>query len=134
MSFDIFLQCYRNGETVTFKRELVEELFGPSSGNFDPHFMRSNFSDLDGGDIYLEGEDNQGLMFNHCGGDRFFQAMWELADRTQSIIFWPDRPPGLAITTPETLKHLPPDLLDGFRPAKIVRSGKELSGYIEADD
>jgi len=29
MSFDIFVQCFRDGEVATFKRTILEEIFWP---------------------------------------------------------------------------------------------------------
>ena len=134
MSAEIFLYRFRDGEPATIERSLVDEIFGSGVGKYEENFIQINYSNMDGGDISLLGENKEGIAVSHCGGSRFFQAMWELADRTQSIIFWPDDPPGLVVTNNETLKHVPEDFIDGFRSAKIVRNGLELSDYYQSAD
>jgi hypothetical protein len=131
VSFDIFLQCCRNGEPATFKRSVVAEIFGPHAYG-DPDFSNVTFPDGSGSCIYVDpGEDIDGMMFNHCGGDDFFQALYELADRTKSVIFWPDTRPSSAITDEATLAYLPPSFVDGrMGPVQLVHSGRELQAYI----
>jgi hypothetical protein len=130
MAFDIFLACIRNGEPATFKRSVLEEIFGPHAYG-DPDFSNVTFPDGSGSCIYVaRDEDIEGMMFNHCGGDDFFQALYELADRTKSVIFWPDTRPSFAVTDEATLAHLPLDYKQKFGPAQLVHSGRELQAYI----
>jgi hypothetical protein len=130
MSFDIFLQCYRNGEPATFKRSVVKEIFGPHAYG-DPDFSNVTFPDGSGSCVYVtDADDIQGMMFNHCGGNDFFQALYKLADRTKSVILWPDTRPSFAITDEATLAHLPLDFEQDFGPGQIVRNGRELQEYI----
>ena len=130
MSFDIFLQCYRDGEPATFKRSVLIEIFGPYAfGN--PRLSMVTFPDGSGSCVYVvDADDIQDMMFNHCGGNDFFQALYELADRTKSIIFWPDTRPSFAVTDEGTLAHLPRDFEQDFGPGQIVRNGRELQEYI----
>ena len=162
MSFDIFLQCFRKGAPTAFKREVFEEVFLPFCDDRheyegDPDFMRVEFPDGSGSDIYLgslrknresmielgeiseadpfprdrgDPEDLESLMFNHGGGDMFFQAMYELADRTQSVIFWPSEGPSTVVTNESVLKELPEDFPD-IKTARIVRSGADIIEAIE---
>jgi hypothetical protein len=132
MSFDIFLQCYRNGEPANFKRSVVEEIFGPHAYG-DPDFSNVTFPDGSGSCMYVDdGDDMQCIMFNHCGGHDFFQALYELADRTKSVVLWPDDDrPATAVTDEATPGHLPA----GFSgpvlgQARLVHSGRELEEYI----
>lgn len=130
MSFDIFLQCFRNGEPATFKRSVVEEIFGPHAHD-DRELTRVTFPDGSGSDIYMDqGDDVQCMMFNHCGGDEFFEALYQLAERTKSIIFWPAVGPSSAITDSVTLKYLPVAWPEGLGPARMVHSGLELQTCI----
>jgi hypothetical protein len=42
MSFDIFIQCCRDGERAMFKRALVEEIFGRHALDPPPHLISSS--------------------------------------------------------------------------------------------
>src|SRR5258708_810802 len=91
MSFDIFLTHFKNGEVTTFKRAVFDQLFGVFAvGPREHRFMRVQFPDGGGADIYVDDEgDLAGMMFNHCGGDSFYDALYELIRQTGSVVFWP---------------------------------------------
>lgn len=134
MSFDIFLQSFRDREVATWSRSLVEEIFGRHivSGDVAESFFRVTFPDGSGSDIYLgTGRDVDSMMFNHSGGDEFFDALWKLADRVQGLIFWPDIRPVFVITDAATLPHIPADFLAAGAPPSVVKSGAEIVTAIE---
>ena len=132
MSFDIFLVCFRNGDAAPFKREVFEAIFLPHCDNVrayksDPSFMRVEYRDGSGGDIYCGDErDIDNIMFNHCGGESFFNDMFDLADRTLSIIFWPDATPVYVYTNAAVLKELPKDFIEKGDRSRLVRSGFDI--------
>jgi hypothetical protein len=130
MSFDIFLQCYRNGEPATFKRSVFNEIFETETNQNDPDFVQPEYPDGSGGDIYVDENDIQCIMFNHCGGDIFWAKVYELLYVTKSVIFWPAGGPASVVASAEALKHLPADWSDGMGEASIVHSGRELEALI----
>lgn len=125
MSFDIHIICMRDGEGSSFTRNLFEEIMG--RGAIDPKFPLETVSYADGrSEIYGAQDDNLGgAMFNHFGGDTFFNRLWELADRTGSFIWWPDTKRSVAITRPEINSHLPKDIPGSMGRPYLVRSGRE---------
>ena len=134
MSFDIFLQRFQNGEVATWQRSVVEEIFGSrviDSGN-PHHFMRVEFPDGGGSDIYMSTDDDiDGMMFNHSGGADFFNALWELAHRIHGWVYWPAVGPSLVITDASTLAHLPADMVGAVGSPFIVKSGADIIAAIE---
>lgn len=131
MSFDIFLQCFQGGEPATFKRSLFEEIFCPNAIN--PQLPLEDVTYADGGgDIYGSDDDDiQCLMFNHCGGDTFWAALRELADRTQSVVFSASGWPTLAVADAAAIAHLPANFTkDSPNSVHVVRSGRELEELI----
>jgi hypothetical protein len=130
MSFDIFLQRFHNGEIATFRRSEFEEIFGPYVCSRESRFMRVEFPDGSGSDIYIDEGDPDGATFNHCGGDAFFAALYELAARTQAGIYWPDDPQRAAATDAATLQHLPPNFVECHAAIQLVHSGSELIACI----
>jgi hypothetical protein len=110
VSFEIFLQCYRNGEPATFKRTILDETFGlrDTSRNRRPWCFKVDYPDGGGADVYADdGDDQQGIMFSRCGGGMFFDALYQLADVTKSVVFWPYKSPAVAVTNETTVAHLP---------------------------
>jgi len=129
VSFDIFLQCFRNREPTTFPRGLFEEIFARHA--IAPRFPLDEVTYGDGGAAIYGGDDDdiQGLMFNHCGGETFFSALYQLAQRTGSVVFWPDTAPSTAVTDAGTIAHLP-EGFDRLGPPYVARSGCDLADYI----
>ena len=133
MSFDIHLQCYRNGEPATFKRALVEEIFGRDSVDLRLPLTDVGYPDGSGGQIFgADKEDDiSSLMFNHCGGATFYDRLYELAHRTRSFLIWPFGDPQSAVTDEDTIADSP-GLWEGpLGPAIVVHSGRALAEGIQ---
>lgn len=133
MSFDIFVQCFRNHEVATFKRAVLEEIFGPYVVDRRPSFMRAEFPDRGGGaEIYSDDEDDlDSVMFTHGGGDPLFDAIYRLVDRIKGVVYWADLPPCCAVTDAATLSHVPVDFIEGCGPAVVAKSGAEIIAAIQ---
>ncbi|HTJ62272.1 MAG TPA: hypothetical protein VL899_00555, partial [Alphaproteobacteria bacterium] len=131
MSFDIFLNAFSNGATASFNIEVLKAAFGPDA-RFEDDFSRVRFPDGSGGDIYGADEPEiSNLMFNHCGGDAFFEAMLELARRTNGLIFWPSEPATAISPNEDALAHAQPEFLEAFDDVKIARTTEDLRAAIE---
>ena len=132
MSFDIFIAPFQDGRSSSFDRSLLLEVFGPDAGLEESTFSRIRYSDDDGAELYGAEEEavTDGLSFNHCGGDRFFEGLWRLADRTNAVIFWPGAEGNAVATNAEALAHADPEFIEPLQPVKIVASGKEILDYM----
>ena len=138
MSFDIFLQCLRNGEEAPIPREMFDAIFGvhdthPQSRKRDPGYMFVEYPDGSGGAIYSdyeEGKDATGMMFNHCGGPSFWADLYELADRSKSVIFWPSKESFYLYTDEAVVKDVPKRTFEGG--GRLIKSGFEIVAAIEA--
>jgi hypothetical protein len=137
MSFDIFLQCFRDGEPTSFKREIFEAIFLPHCQNVgaykrDPSFLRVDYPGGSGSDIYCgKDADISCLTFNHGGGEPLFRSMYELAKQTKSVIYWPGDTPCAVVTEEATRIDLPEDFPDKDA-APVVRSGADIIKVIES--
>src|SRR5690242_14673217 len=126
MSFDIHLQCYRNGDFATFKRALVEEIFGRDAVDLRLPLTDVDYPDGSGGQIFgADDEDDiRSLMFNHCGGPIFYDRVYELAHRTRSVLFWPWGKPICAIPEGTMTSDLDPAFREEpIGPPIVVNSG-----------
>ena len=134
MSFDIFVQCFRNREVATFKRAVVEEIFGPYVTRRGPggEIERVKYSDGGGAEIYGDKQDDLvGISFDHCGGDAFFDALFQLADRIKGVVHWPGVGPSSVITDAAVLEHLPADFVEGCGPPALVHDRDGITDAIQ---
>ncbi len=122
MSMSIFLICLRHGESASFKRSIAEEILLRDALDKRLPITSVEYSDDSGGAVYglQDKEDITGVSFDHCGGEMFFAALYELADRTGAFFVWSDALPCLAVTNEATLAHLPSDIVEGLGPPYIV--------------
>ena len=131
MSFDLFVQRFQDGGVATFQRSVFEEIF--SRDALDAKFPLESVEYADGSHAEIYGNDADhldSLMFTHFGGDRIFALIFELADRTGSVIFWPDDGPSLAVADPAVIPHIPADCLSSIGPAEVVPDHRALMAYI----
>ncbi len=132
MSFDIFIAPFQDGQSSSFNRSLLLEVFGRDAGLEESAFSRIRYLDDDGAELYGADEETitDGLSCNHCGGDRFFNGLWRLADRTNAVIFWPGAEGNAVATSAEALAHADPEFIEPLQPVRIVANGKELLDYM----
>jgi len=135
VSFDVFVQCFRNGEIATFKRAILEEIFGPYATQRGPRgeIKRVDYPDRAGGAEVYGGdeEDLNSVMFTHLGGEPLYDGIYRLADRIMGIVYWADVPPCCAVTDAATLLHVPADFIEGCGPAVVAKSGAEIIAAIQ---
>jgi len=125
------LQRFCEGKVATIPRAIFEEIFSRHAITPQYPLQRIDYPDGSGGDIYgSDADEIEGLMFNHCGGDMFFAALYELAQRTGSVIYWPDLDPSIAVTDPATIEHFPGDGFDRMGPAYVAPDHHALMAYI----
>ena len=138
MSFDIFLQCFRNGEPEPIPREVFESIFLPHATHPDAYkkdtgYMTVEYSDGSGASIYCGGdndEERSSIMFNHCGGNAFSDDMYKLAHLTRSIIYWLSENPIYLYTHPAVPAELKG--MEYFEEARsvLIRSGADIGEAI----
>jgi hypothetical protein len=132
MSFDIFMTPFKDGEQLTFDRSLILEIFGHDADLAESEFSHIRYSDEDGAEVYGAEDEivTDGLSFNRCGGERFFDGLWRLAAQTNAVIFWPGDEGNAVVTSTEALAHADPEFIEPLQPVKIVASGEELLDYL----
>jgi hypothetical protein len=128
MSLPVFFQRYQNGELATIKRSVLIDILGSAAVMDGPNIGAIRFSDSDGGEVYgADNEDIEQLSFDEGDGKKFFDALWEIADRTGAFMYWIGDGSCSAVTDKAILDHVPADVLADTGPAKIVKNGKQLS-------
>lgn len=70
----------------------------------------------------------QNVTFSHCGGNMFFDGLYELAHQTRSVISLYS---GIAVTDEAVLDEVPEDFV-GAKFPHVVHSGADIIRAIEA--
>ena len=131
MSMPIFFQRYQNGESVPFKRAEIAGVLGSATVTKDRDIIAIRFSDSDGGEVYgVDADEFEQLSFDEGMGEKFFDALWRIADTTGAFIYWLGDGACSAVTRGDVLPHLPTDIVADVGPVKIVGSGTEIEEAI----
>lgn len=119
MSFDVYLQGFRDGDAADSGGGLMRQVLGPYVVREEPesHFVVVEFGD-GSVDVYLDGDS---MMANHVAGDR----PWDLLVEGARAADWVIMPVGCptCITDEAQRAHLPEGLKDDV---VLVLSGAEL--------
>jgi hypothetical protein len=135
MSVPVFFQRYQNRDQIAFERAEIVRILGPAAVMDGADLVGIAFSDSDGGEIYgANAETFDELSFGEGAGDRFFDALWRIADATGAFIYWLGDEGCSAVTKSSVLPHLPPDIVADTGPVRIVADGDALEEAIFAGD
>jgi hypothetical protein len=120
VSFDIFFQCFKNGDSGEFPVGLFERAFHAFAEQWDVDHVFLRFPDGGIGEIYARtgGETLQGFMISHAPANpEFWEALFELLRDTPSCIFWAGGGPGgPLLVNPDARNHLPISLVEDTEP------------------
>ena len=135
MSSPIFFQRYSNAALIPFKRSEIAAVLGSAAVLDGPSIAAIRFSDDDGGEVYgIDADEFEQLSFDEGGGEKFFDALWRIADATGALIYWLGEGACSAVTRNEVLPHLPADIVTDVGPVKIVASGAELEEAVYGEN
>ena len=128
MGFEVFTTRFRNKETAPYATAIVERIF--MRGAIDPTTPLTFVEYADGvAEIYgAEDDMTDGIMIAHFSSRTVLERLFELADETGSLIFWPSEDNCSVVTKAEWLDHLPDDAQ--FEPV-VVSTVDELMEAME---
>lgn len=137
MSFDVFLQCFQNGEPAGIPRELVRAAFGAHLTETETDFWQLRYDDANSCDLYLtvHGADQsllEGLTVNRpCSDLRLWNALAAILALGEVVLYFPEGRSPLVARSSVT-GHLPPDLIEELGLPVVVTSGREIQQEIQA--
>ena len=135
MSVPIFFQRYEAGEPALFERNVIAQILGSSAVMNGDDIVAIQFSDTDGGEVYgADSDEFEQLSFDQGVGERFFDALWRIADATGAFVYWLGDGSCSAVTKQETIAQLPADVVRDSGPVRVVRTGVELEEAIMSED
>jgi hypothetical protein len=139
MSLDLFIVCFRKGEPAPYDREIFDRIFlshfdRPEERKRDRGYVQVTFPDGSRSDIGIsyDGPNINCVSFNHFGGNALCDAMYDLADRSSSIIIWPSPESFTAVTNEAVVKDLPKEFSSDLSLVKLVHSGAEIEAVIDS--
>jgi hypothetical protein len=135
MSFDVFVQCFQDGQPVAaLSREAVRELFpvsGPDSDVWDVRYDQRNFTD-----IYVGAPDDTLIarfMVNRpCKDPRLWDALLTILRMGHVVLYYPDCK-GPIVADESVVPHLPASMSEGFGEPRIVTSADQIVEAIRRD-
>lgn len=131
MSFDIYVQCFRDGELVPYDRAIFDEIFGPWVFAREADFVEVGFADGSGGQIYVDDTPEiDSITVNRGGGEAFTAALFELMKRTGSVLYWPGG--GCLVTDPSFVNCLPQDWVEHLGTPIVISQPSEIRARIAA--
>lgn len=109
VSFDVFVQRFRDGNAAPLSPGVFHEVFGPHVDRREPEHRLLHVRTADGGeaDVYADADDpgSSSLMVNHFSGEMVSDLIVEYARRADAVIL-PAGCPTL-LTSAEQRQHLP---------------------------
>jgi hypothetical protein len=122
-----------NGQVTAFDMSLLSDVFG-SHLLYDRLGRPSDifFSATDRANaILISGNPSSttGIGFLGFGGEQFFQGLWELAKRTNGVIYWIGG--GGALASEDAVEQADPLFLEALTLTRVVSSGKDLVAWMD---
>ena len=131
MSFDIWLDCFRNGDKDLFPTSIVKEAFAASHIGDDGNYWALQFPD--GGSCRVRITDEPmtaGFAINRPSGNGLYDAIYEIMRKTQTVLSWSFG--GAAAANPSVIQHMPPEMIKSVGMPRIVHSGDDIIKAIES--
>lgn len=133
MSFDLFLQNFRRGESATFPRAVVDSAFKEYIKEMDPEFSMLNFPDGGSSEIYIdEGAEISGFMIAQpAGSPELWRGLLGILKRTGAVLFWPDG--GAVVADESVIQDLPESVIEVVGTPTVVHEPEEIPRLISED-
>jgi hypothetical protein len=123
MSFDIFLESFKDGEAGLGNPDAARQALEPYlAGAPDEGYALVRTADGEA-DVYGAGSDH--LMFNHAGGDVVWPVMVDVAKAADWVIMPVGCP--VCVMRADMISELPVELRDN---AVVINSGADLQDAI----
>src|SRR6266700_239908 len=127
VSFDVFVDTFKDGQSVGVRAEVFELAFGIHMAAKHAGCVRLSFADGGETDAYFDGAG--AVMFNHFGGNQFFECLFGFLQISSGVAYWPGEMGSAAVVEERILKELPADMMAALNPT-VVRSGAQLMTII----
>ncbi len=126
MSFDVFLQAFRDGDAATADGAAAFAILEPRIADRGDAWARIRTAD-GGADLYGIDDPSTSLMVNHADGDQIWEVVYDLAFAGGYAVMPVGCP--TCVTNDEVRRHLPRGIAES---AIVVGAGAEIQTAIES--
>ena len=137
MSFDIFVQCFENGEPAGIPRDAIRKAFGACLSEPEPNYWHLAFGPRDSCSLFLSllaGTPNHIhniTVERPCADPRLWQGLAQLLAHDHTVLYFPGCP-GPLLLSPQTACHLPHGMLEALGDPIVVTGGQDILQCVEA--
>ena len=133
MSFDLFLQNFRCGESATFPRAVVESAFRGCLKQVDPEFSILNFPDGGRSELYIdEGAAISDFMIARpANSPELWQGLLDILRNTGAVLFWPGG--GAIVADESAIRNLPESVIEAVGVPTVVHEPEEIPRLISEE-
>src|SRR5690606_20507246 len=114
MSFDVYVQSFRNGDFSGIPRDPIRSLFGEYLTETKPHFWELRYDDKDSCDLELTPHDADAALVQGCSvhrpctDPRLWDAVASILALGDIVLYFPGGRAPL-VARGSVVQHLPPD-------------------------
>jgi hypothetical protein len=136
LSFDIFVQCFRNGEPAGLPWHALILLFPVQAAESTPDFWHVRYDNLNSCDIHVstlpknEAFIESLCVHRPCSHERLWQALFTLLKMGNCVLYFPGNSPPL-VADEAAVAHLPPGMIESLGRPVCVHSAQEIRSAIE---
>ena len=130
MSFDVFVQYFKDGEVETISINSLRDIFAPYVTEELENIWRVVYDDLNSSVLLLrevdDGGNIDGFCINRpCADERLWDSMYKCLSLGNCVIYWPGLE-GLLSNRVEVSIHIPEDMLESLGKVRVVNDYKEI--------
>jgi hypothetical protein len=135
MSFEVFVQCFQNGEFAGLHRQCVRDIFGTCLIETEPNFWHLRYDDTNSCNLYLTSHDSDprmvsGITVNRpCGDERLWDALASILALGNVELYFPGGP--LLVYRISVKQHLPQEMTDALGQPKVVANGSDIQRELQ---
>ena len=137
MSFEVYVQCFKNGEPAGGPRDLVRAVFGEFLTETETSYWTLRYDATNSCDIAVDALHDDESLVHHlcvhrpCGDMRLWDALAAILKLGTVVLYFPgDGPPLVAASS--VAEHLPADLLEPLGTPACAATGDEILRHIDA--
>ena len=137
MSFEVFVQCFTNGERDGVPDLEIQKAFGSHLSVQDEKWWRAYYDELNSSDILVQRlpADRRLVHFmsvqRPCGDPRLWDALVAILRLGHFVLYFPAKKPPLLIPDESVARHQPKDMVESMGKLVPVRSGQDICHEIQ---
>ena len=136
MSFDVYVQSFKNGESAGIPRQRLREAFGPHLTETEADFWEIRYDDASACDLDLtphatEPSSVRGFtVLRPCADQRLWDGLASVLASGNVVLYFPGGRAPLVAHDGVT-QHLPPSMVEALGQPVVVTTGREIQHEIQ---